>query len=58
MRKMMRIHLAQVVTMGADELTGQYAASAAEWNPYRDHLLMMADMLSSGIIKQFPARFQ
>jgi len=57
MRKMMKIHLDQVIAMGADELTGHYAASAAEWNPYRDHLLEMADMLSSGIISQFPARF-
>lgn len=57
MRKMMKVHLNQVVAMGADELTGHYAASVAVWNPYRDHLLAMADMLSSGIIKQFPSRF-
>jgi hypothetical protein len=58
MRKMMNIHLKQVIVMGADELTGNYAGSVAEWNPYRRHLLMMADMLSNGIISQFPARFQ
>ena len=57
MRLMMVTHLNQVVAMGADELTGNYAASAAEWNPYRSHLLAMADMLSSGIIIQFPSRF-
>jgi lysophospholipase L1-like esterase len=58
MRQMMKIHLNQVVVMGADELTGNYAGSAAEWNPYRTHLLAMADMLSSGIIQQFPGRFR
>jgi hypothetical protein len=57
MRQMMKIHLTQVIVMGADELTGNYAGSAAEWNPYRSHLLAMADMLSTGIIKQFPGRF-
>jgi hypothetical protein len=58
MRNMMKIHLHQVIMMGADELTGNYKGSVAEWNPYRTHLLMMADMLSNGIIKQFPARFR
>lgn len=58
MRKMMKTHLDQVIAMGSDELTGKYSASAAEWIPYRDHILAMADMLSAGIINQFPARFR
>jgi hypothetical protein len=54
---MMRTHLDQVVQMGSDELTGHYAESVGVWNPYRDHIMAMADTLSNGIIKQFPGRF-
>jgi hypothetical protein len=45
------------VQMGSDELTGHYAESVGVWNPYRDHIMAMADTLSNGIIKQFPGRF-
>jgi hypothetical protein len=54
---MMRTHLDQVVEMGSDELTRNYAESVGDWNPYRDHIMAMADTLSNGIIKQFPDRF-
>jgi hypothetical protein len=54
---MMRTHLDQVVEMCSDELTRHYAESVGVWNPYRDHIMAMADTLSNGIIKQFPGRF-
>lgn len=57
-RKMMKIHLNQVITQGVDELKGDYAADAREFAPYIRHILNMADMISGGIIRQFPARFR
>jgi hypothetical protein len=57
-RKMMKIHLEQVIEQAVDELTGKYAAGARAFAPYMRHILDMADMISGGIIRQFPARFR
>ena len=57
-RGMMNIHLTQVIQQGVDELTGNYLADARAFAPYIRHILDMADMISSGIISQFPARFR
>jgi hypothetical protein len=57
-RTMMKVHLEQVIEQGVDELKGDYAASAQAYEPYIRHILAMADMISGGIIKQFPARFR
>jgi hypothetical protein len=56
-RRMMRIHLQQVIEQAVDELGGNYAASANAFEPYIRHILDMADMISGGIIRQFPGRF-
>ena len=56
-RQMMKEHLGQVIEQAVDELSGDYAASARAYGPYIRHILEMADMISGGIIKQFPARF-
>jgi hypothetical protein len=56
-RRMMRIHLQQVIEQAVDELSGNYAASANAFEPYIRHILDMADMISGGIIRQFPQRF-
>ena len=42
---------------GVDELKGNYAADARVFAPYIRHILNLADMISGGIIKQFPNRF-
>jgi hypothetical protein len=57
-RTMMKIHLEQVIEQAVDELKGNYAASAAAYEPYIRHILVMADLISGGIIKQFPDRFR
>lgn len=57
MRKMMRIHLNQVIALAVDQLKGHYRAAISEYGVYIDHILDMAEMLSSGIMQQFPARF-
>jgi hypothetical protein len=57
-RKMMKVHLAQVIQQAVDELQGKYLADARAFAPYIRHLLHMADMISGGIIQQFPAKFR
>jgi hypothetical protein len=57
-RTMMKVHLGQVIQQGVDELKGNYAAGARAFAPYIRHILDMADMISSGIIRQFPSRFR
>lgn len=57
-RRMMNIHLTQVIGQGVDELKGDYAADARAFAPYIRHILDMADMISGGIIEQFPSRFR
>jgi hypothetical protein len=57
-RTMMKVHLEQVIEQGVDELKGDYAGDAQAYEPYIRHILAMADMISGGIIKQFPARFR
>ncbi len=56
-RQMMKVHLNQVIEQAVDELKGNYAADARAFAPYIRHLLDMADMISGGIIRQFPRRF-
>ena len=57
-RRMMRTHLNQVIEQAVDELSGDYAAGARAFEPYIEHILDMADMISGGIIRQFPGRFR
>ena len=56
-RQMMKVHLNQVIQQAVDELKGNYDAGARAFAPYIRHILDMADMISSGIIRQFPRRF-
>jgi hypothetical protein len=58
MKRMMRTHLDQVVTLAVDQLKGDYAAAVRLYDRYIGHILDMADMLSTGIMQQFPARFR
>jgi hypothetical protein len=57
-RRMMTVHLNQVIEQAVDELNGDYAAGARAFEPYIEHILDMADMISGGIIRQFPNRFR
>ena len=56
MKMMMRIHLDQVVSLAVYQLKGNFAAAISLYSRYIGHILDMADMLSTGIIQQFPAR--
>jgi hypothetical protein len=57
MRTMMRVHLKQVIALAVDQLDGHYAAAIRLYGVYINHIIDMADILSTGIIQQFPARF-
>jgi hypothetical protein len=57
MRADMKTHLDQTLAEAADELAGEYEQSVADYEAAHLHILAMADMLSSGIIGQFPSRF-
>jgi hypothetical protein len=57
MRRMMREHLDLTLAEAAHQLGGDYAASVADYDAVENEILHMADVLSSGIIKQFPQKF-
>jgi hypothetical protein len=58
LQTMMRIHLNQVIGLAVDQIKGKYSAAIALYKSYINHLNVgMADMLSNGIIKQFPSKF-
>ena len=58
MRKMMKGHLDQTLSEAVNRLTGKYADDVRDYDEIHEHILMMADSLSKGIIKQFPRRFR
>ena len=58
MRRMMKGHLDQTVSEAVNRLSGRYEADVRDYERIHEHILMMADTLSAGIIKQFPRRFR
>ena len=58
MRADMKTHLDQTLAEAAHELAGDYPASVADYEAAHLHILAMADVLSSGIIGQFPKQFR
>jgi hypothetical protein len=52
MRQMMNVHLDQTLSEAVSRLTGKYADDVGDYDEVHDHILMMADSLSDGIIKQ------
>lgn len=53
----MRGHLDQTLAEAGHELAGDYTASVADYDEIHHHILGMADLLSSGIVRAFPHRF-
>lgn len=54
----MKEHLDETLAEAVDELNGKYPASVAEYQAIELHILAMADLFSSGIMRQFPNRFR
>jgi hypothetical protein len=57
LRKMMHCHLKLTTNEAVAELTGNFGASVHAYDMVEHEILGMADMLSTGIIAQFPGRF-
>ena len=57
MRGMMAAHLGLTAKEATDQLGGHYAASVRAYDAVHAQILEMADMLSEGIVRQFPDRF-
>jgi hypothetical protein len=57
MKSGMKMHLDLTLAEATDRLQGNYAAGIKEYDKIHAHILGLADLLSSGIEKQFPNRF-
>jgi hypothetical protein len=57
-RALMRGHLDQTLEEAAARLKGDFAADISAYDEIHRHILMMSDTISSGIVKQFPAKFR
>jgi hypothetical protein len=58
MRAMMKTHLDETLKEAQDRLGGKFAADIKDYDAVHRHILEMADMLSDGIMRQFPGRFR
>ena len=57
MKAQMKMHLDLTLAEAADRLNGKFAADIADYDRVENHILGMADLLSNGIIRQFPSQF-
>jgi hypothetical protein len=57
LRSMMKTHLDLTLAEAAAQLSGDYSTSVALYDEVETEILHMADMLSSGIVAQFPNAF-
>ena len=58
MKAEMHRHLALTTNEAVARLQGNWVADVAAYDAVHRHILHMADMLSAGIVEQFPARFR
>ena len=57
MKAMMKDHLDLTLSEAVNRLQGNFAADVAAYDEIHTQILHMADMLSDGIIAQFPSKF-
>lgn len=57
MKDAMKMHLDTTLAEATDRLNGRYAQDVKDYDAVKDHIYKMADVLATGIIKQFPDKF-
>jgi len=57
LKSAMKTHLDQTLEEASDRIQGKYDEDIKDYDEIVAHILTMADMLSSGIIAQFPEKF-
>ena len=58
MKAEMHMHLKLTTDEAVARLQGNWTADVAAYDKVHRHILHMSDMLSDGIVKQFPSRFR
>ncbi len=58
MRSMMRAHLDHTLAEAVARVKGDWAADVVAYDRVHQQILEMADMLSTGMIRQFPQKFR
>ena len=58
LRTMMRMHLDETLAEAQHRLQSRFADDVRDYDAVHHHILAMADMLTDGIVRQFPARFR
>ncbi|MCX5150002.1 hypothetical protein OHB36_25065 [Streptomyces sp. NBC_00320] len=56
-RALMREHLDTTLKEATGRLQGNFAADIADYDAVHDHILVMSDFLSCGVIKRYPTKF-
>jgi hypothetical protein len=57
LKSAMKTHLDQTLEEASDRIEGKYDEDIKDYDEIVAHILTMADLLSSGIVKQFPEKF-
>jgi hypothetical protein len=58
LRNMMKTHIDQTTAYSVELLKDDYAGAVKKYDEANNHMKLMADELSAGIIKQFPGKFK
>ena len=57
MKQGMNMHLDLTLNEAVDELTDKYGKSVEDYDKVHEHILGLADLLSDGVVAQFPDKF-